>query len=93
MPRPTLARLAATLRPARRRADVSDTDHALLARFVKSRDEAAFRSLVNRHAKTVLAACRQVLADPADVDDAFQATFLVLLTKAKGVNGSTPLGG
>lgn len=93
VPRPTLARLAATLRPARRSADVSDTDHALLARFVADRDEAAFRSLVKRHAETVLTACRQVLTDSADVDDTFQATFLVLLKKAKAVDAGIPIGG
>ncbi len=91
---PTLARVASTLRAsARRTADVPDADHDLLARFVRHRDEAAFRHLVNRHAKTVLAACRQVLSDPADIDDTFQATFLVLLKKAKAVDATTPLTG
>lgn len=93
MPRPTLARFAATLRPARRPADVADTDDQLLSKFVQSRDESAFRALVHRHAKAVLTACQQVLTDPADIDDTFQATFLVLLKKAKQVDGSVPLGG
>ncbi len=93
VPRPTLARLAGALRPSRRKADVPDTDHELLARFTAGRDEAAFRALVNRHANTVLSACRQVLTDPADIDDAFQAVFLVLLKKAKAVDATTPLGG
>jgi RNA polymerase sigma factor (sigma-70 family) len=60
---------------------------------VKSRDESAFRSLVNRHGRTVLTACRQVLTDPADIDDAFQAAFLVLLKKAKAIDAGTPLTG
>src|SRR5262249_27742748 len=42
-------------------------------------DPAAFEALVCRHGPLVLAACRKVLTDPADVDDVFQATFLVLL--------------
>ncbi len=94
MARPTLAHVVHTLRASNRRtADVPDSDHDLLARFVRSRDEAAFRALVNRHAKLVLSACRQVLTDPADLDDAFQATFVVLLKRAKAVDAATPLGG
>jgi RNA polymerase sigma factor (sigma-70 family) len=92
---PTLAQVVSRIRkPSRTESTTPDADPELLARFVKSRDEAAFRALVHRHGKTVLAACRQVLRDPADIDDAFQATFLVLLKKAKrlAVNPA-PLGG
>ena len=35
-----------------------------------------------RHGPMVLGVCRQLLRDPNDVDDAFQATFLVLVRKA-----------
>ena len=54
----------------------------LLERFVTRRDEVAFEALVARHGPMVLGVCRQVLRDPNDVDDAFQATFLVLVKKA-----------
>ena len=54
----------------------------LLDRFVTRRDEAAFEALVVRHGPMVLGVCRQLLRDPNDVDDAFQATFLVLVRKA-----------
>src|SRR5262245_66276151 len=54
----------------------------LLDRFVTRRDEAAFEALVARHGPMVLGVCRQLLRDPNDVDDAFQATFLVLVRKA-----------
>ena len=50
----------------------------LLERFIVRRDELAFEALVARHGPMVLAVCRQLLRDPNDVDDAFQATFLVL---------------
>lgn len=62
---------------------LSDTD--LLSRFAQTRDETAFELLVRRHAPMVLAACRRVLADTNDADDAFQATFLVLARKADSV--------
>jgi RNA polymerase sigma factor (sigma-70 family) len=54
----------------------------LLDRFVRARDESAFEVLVARHGPMVLSVCRSLLRDPNDVDDAFQATFLVLVRKA-----------
>src|ERR1700752_418141 len=54
----------------------------LLSRYVSRRDEAAFEALVARHGPMVLGVCRQLLRDPNDVDDAFQATFLVLVRNA-----------
>ena len=71
--------------------DLPDAD--LLARFLDHRDEAAFEALVRRHGPMVRAVCRSQLADPADADDAFQATFLVLVRKAAAVRDRTALGG
>ncbi len=57
----------------------------LLDRFVGRRDESAFEELIARHGPMVLAVCRRWLDDPEDVEDAFQATFLVLIRKAGGL--------
>ena len=56
-------------------------DRELLERWVSHRDrsgELAFTALVARHGPMVLGVCRRILRDPAEADDAFQATFLVL---------------
>jgi RNA polymerase sigma factor (sigma-70 family) len=62
------------------------TDGQILERFATGHGEAAelaFAALVERHGPMVLRVCRDVLADPDDADDAFQATFLVLLKKVR----------
>src|SRR5215469_9508170 len=64
------------------------TDKELLERFTASRDpsgELAFTTLVARHGPMVLSVCRRILRDPHEADDAFQATFLVLVRKAASV--------
>ena len=45
----------------------------------------AFRVLVERHGPMILAICRRLLRDPNDVDDAFQATFLVLVRRVGSI--------
>src|SRR5262249_21717870 len=61
------------------------TDGQLLERFVVRHEEAAFECLVRRHGALVLRVCRRVLNDSHEADDAFQATFLVLVRKAGSI--------
>src|SRR5262249_27188550 len=45
----------------------------------------AFAAIVRRHGLCVLAACRHVLSSEADIEDVFQATFVVLLRNAGAI--------
>ncbi len=69
------------------------TDVQLLERFASRGDGPAFAALVARHGPMVLGVCRGVLRDPHDAEDAFQATFLVLVKKAGSLAGVRTLGG
>jgi RNA polymerase sigma factor (sigma-70 family) len=68
------------------------TDRQLLERFCRHNDEVAFATLVQRHGPMVLGVCQRVLGHAQDAEDAFQATFLVLLRKAPGLRRPELLG-
>ena len=72
--RTVLSRNAATL-----------SDGQFLDCFLTHREEAAFAALVRRHGPMVFGVCRRVLTDLHDAEDAFQATFLVLVRKAASI--------
>jgi RNA polymerase sigma-70 factor (ECF subfamily) len=68
------------------------TDGELLERFLARRDESAFESVVLRHGSMVLRLCREVLGNTHDAEDAFQATFLVLVNNASAIRDQDALG-
>ncbi|HEY7310227.1 MAG TPA: sigma-70 family RNA polymerase sigma factor [Gemmataceae bacterium] len=71
-------------------ADMSDGQ--LLERFLAHRDETAVEVLVRRYGPLVLGVCRRVLHDAHAAEDAFQATFLILVRKAPSLDRGRPLG-
>jgi RNA polymerase sigma factor (sigma-70 family) len=77
-----------TVRPTERL-----TDHQLVERFSRERDEAAFAALVRRHGGMVWGLCRRILRHEQDAEDAFQAAFLILARKARTIRRSEAVGG
>jgi RNA polymerase sigma factor (sigma-70 family) len=84
-----LQRLRWTLRGS---DEAAQTDAALLQRFLDNREELAFTALIQRHGPMVLGVCRYVAQNAADAEDAFQATFLVLVRRAASLQKPHLLG-
>ena len=71
------------------------SDRQLLEQFVCRRDasaEVAFEVLVMRHGPMVLRICHNVLGDATDAQDAFQATFLILVRRSGSIRRFESLG-
>jgi cobalt-zinc-cadmium efflux system membrane fusion protein len=68
-------------------------DAELLERFLNRRDQAAFELLVWRYGPLVLGVARRVLRDAGDVEDTFQATFLILARGARAISRRASVGG
>jgi RNA polymerase sigma factor (sigma-70 family) len=60
-------------------------DGELVKRFAVLREEPAFVTLMHRHGPMVLGVCQSILREDQDAEDAFQATFLVLVRKARAI--------
>src|SRR5581483_6696021 len=69
------------------------SDAQLLERFAGARDESAFEALLERHGPLVLGVCRNVLREERDVEDAFQASFLLLVEKADRIRDRATVAG
>jgi RNA polymerase sigma factor (sigma-70 family) len=67
-------------------------DAVLLERYASTGDEAAFEVLLWRHGPMVLGVCRRLLRNEQDSEDAFQATFLALARKARGIANREAVG-
>src|SRR6516162_6902153 len=66
-------------------------DGELLGCFVETRDQGAFSALVKRHGPMVWGVCRRLL-NHHDAEDAFQATFLVLVRKSRSIRPREMIG-
>ncbi len=69
-----------------------ETDADLLARFLSLRESCALAVLIGRHAPMVWGVCSRILGHREDAEDAFQATFLVLLRKANTITPHSMVG-
>ena len=67
-------------------------DGALLEAFAGTASDAAFTTLVERHAALVRSTCTRILSRPVDIDDATQATWMVLASKAADLERTPDIG-
>src|SRR5207244_3820772 len=62
------------------------SDSRLLEAFVRQQDSVTLEAIVRRHGPMVWGVCRRSVRDYHDAEDAFQATFLVLVRKAASIH-------
>ncbi len=88
----SLSKVIQRLRHAALCSDDSLTDGQLLECFCNQQEEAAFEGLMRRHGSMVMGVCQRILQNSHDAEDAFQATFLVLVRKAGALMGRKTVG-
>ncbi len=89
-----LRALIGHLRHALGQPDAGGLDDAeLLKRWLTRRDQAAFEVLVWRYGPMVLNVCQRLLHHRQDIEDAFQATFLIFVRKAASIRKREGVGG
>ncbi len=93
MPERSLETMVDHLHRVAAERDDAATDGELLRRFLQTRDPSVFELIVWRHGAMVQAVCRRVLGGRGEADDAFQATFLVLLRYAHSIRKVESLAG
>ncbi|HKA08345.1 MAG TPA: RNA polymerase sigma factor [Gemmataceae bacterium] len=92
MATPTLGTFLRRLKQAMSaEALASCSDQELVEQFRSGRGDAVFRAILERHGPMVLQVCRRVLSSPTDVEDAFQATFLILIRRGHTVRRHSSL--
>jgi RNA polymerase sigma factor (sigma-70 family) len=69
------------------------TDRQLLDRLATDSARQALEILIHRHGSMVMRVCRNLLSNPDDADDAFQATFLVMVTRKRSIRHLESLSG
>jgi RNA polymerase sigma factor (sigma-70 family) len=67
------------------------SDQKLVERALSGCDAAAFQAIVHRHGPMVYRVCWRVSQHAQDAEDAFQATFLVLVQRLRQVRKQTSL--
>lgn len=78
--------LVQTAAPVGRTAESEPADDvALLNRFIAEQSDRAFAELMQRHGPMVLGVCRRILRNSQDAEDAYQATFLLLVQKSRAI--------
>src|SRR5215469_9410145 len=89
----SLSRVLSRLRDIMGRQDADkQTDGQLLECFLTRREEHAFELLLRRHGPMVLGVCRRILGNDHDAEDAFQATFLVLVRRGDRIRPRSQVG-
>src|SRR5262245_18579449 len=89
---PLLPRAVRSLRQTLAIHRLTTPDAELLDQFRQDRDPETFEAIVRRHGPGVLSASRKVLSNDADVEDVFQAAFVILLREARSIRKGQSVG-